>query len=308
MSNQDQQVESVESHFFKDDIAFARDNLNAYFKEPKSDAAKFSNFGLEIIAPDESIKQSDLKMEYRTLREELLKRIELRQNIIQINLTLASLILSYGLIQRIQDPITGQIAATPVVALVYPPIAALLGLGWAQIENRIQVLSTYIRLRIEKNIPSLYWETYMDELRKESRRKEGSHSVNNKNKYGLPVVNKLGNLGSSVIFSHGGVFIGTQIMALCIGFPWNPILITTRIFASVINFLTNSTCVINSFNINDSISALSNDTNDIFLALLVCFDIISIIFIYIKIKKLHENQKELGEERKLDTSVPLIAP
>ncbi len=109
-----------------------------------------------------------------------LKRIELRQQIISITLTLAGIFLSFGL-------------STDTVALIYPPLAAFLSIAWAQNDFRIRDLATYIRENLETAPIGLGYETYVQRVRS-----------NNK---------KLG-AWRFVVISHTGIFIFTQLMAV----------------------------------------------------------------------------------------------
>ena len=119
-------------------------------------------------------------LEYNSLRGEILKRIELRQQIISITLTLAGIFLSFGL-------------STDTVALIYPPLAAFLSIAWAQNDFRIRDLATYIRENLETAPIGLGYETYVQRVRS-----------NNK---------KLG-AWRFVVISHTGIFIFTQLMAV----------------------------------------------------------------------------------------------
>ena len=119
-------------------------------------------------------------LEYNSLRGEILKRIELRQQIISITLTLAGIFLSFGL-------------STDTVALIYPPLAAFLSIAWAQNDFRIRDLATYIRENLETAPIGLGYETYVQRVRS-----------NNK---------KLG-AWRFVAISHTGIFIFTQLMAV----------------------------------------------------------------------------------------------
>lgn len=134
------------------------------------------------MAPKQT-KQTDVQeiaLEYNALRSEILKRIELRQQIISITLTLAGIFLSFGL-------------TTDTVALIYPPLAAFLALGWAQNDFRIRDLAVYIRENLETKVSGLRYETYVQE----------SRTRNN-------------NFGAwrFVVISHSGIFIFTQAMAI----------------------------------------------------------------------------------------------
>jgi hypothetical protein len=140
--------------------------------------------------------QADLRfaveVEYRALRDEILKRIELRQQHIALTLTIAGAFLGFGL-------------TTAAVALVYPLLATFLAYGWAQNDVRIRQLAAYIRSHHEGVIPGLGWETYLQ---------------NKSPQAGFR------NWRSPVILSHGGIFLLTQLMAIGIGlyrFTFTPI-------------------------------------------------------------------------------------
>ena len=126
------------------------------------------------------IDRRGVELEYTTLRSEILKRIEMRQQIVSITLSLAGVFLGVGL-------------ATESVALIYPPIAMLLAFSWAQNDYRIRDAATYIRDNLEGALPGLRYETHVQQKREKS---EG--------------------LGSwrFVVLSHGGVFLITQLLAV----------------------------------------------------------------------------------------------
>jgi hypothetical protein len=126
-----------------------------------------------------------LEMEYASLRGEILKRIEMRQQIVSITLTLAGIFLGIGI-------------GTQTVVLVYPPLAMLLAFGWAQNDFRVRDLAHYIRVTIE---PAIFdagagYENYVQAQR--GRRT------------GLSTWRIL-------ILSHGGIFLVTQLLAIGIG-------------------------------------------------------------------------------------------
>ena len=133
--------------------------------------------------PSRQNKTTDLHgvdLEYNSLRGEILKRIELRQQIISITLTLAGIFLSFGL-------------STDTVALIYPPLAAFLSIAWAQNDFRIRDLATYIRENLETAPIGLGYETYVQRVRSNNQ--------------------KLG-AWRFVVISHTGIFIFTQLMAV----------------------------------------------------------------------------------------------
>lgn len=142
-----------------------------------------------------------LQMEYSAIRNEILKRIELRQSIIQMTLTLAAAFLSVGLIQI--PSIINSVTQFSVV-LIYPPIALGLAGGWYHLDKRIRDSVTYIRRYIEPTFPCLDWEKHKQKQRDDEMKGKNSRLG-------------LGRLGRQVVLSHGIVFVGTQIMALVIG-------------------------------------------------------------------------------------------
>jgi hypothetical protein len=125
-------------------------------------------------------EKRSIEMEYASLRGEILKRIEMRQQIVSVTLTLAGIFLGVGL-------------STQTVTLVYPPLAMFLAFGWAQNDFRIRDLASYIRERLEVFTPNGGYETYVQSQRGKSK-----------------------GLGSwrFVVFSHGGIFLLTQVMAI----------------------------------------------------------------------------------------------
>lgn len=121
-------------------------------------------------------------LEYNTLRAEILKRVELRQQLVSITLTLAGIFMSVGL-------------SADLVVLIYPPLATLLAFSWAQNDVRIGNIAKYIREKLETVPLGLNYETYSYQ---EREKEEG--------------------LGSFrfVILSHTGIFLFTQVMAITI--------------------------------------------------------------------------------------------
>ncbi|HEV3166804.1 MAG TPA: hypothetical protein VGZ22_22445 [Isosphaeraceae bacterium] len=123
-----------------------------------------------------------MKLEFGSLREEILKRLELRNQMLFATLTGAAALISVGV-------------TTPSVALVYPPIAALLATLWAQNEIRVREMANYIRERFESGaFPGIHFQTYLQEHGR-------SVSV-----LGTPFV----------ILSGGGVFLVTEAIAIAV--------------------------------------------------------------------------------------------
>ena len=139
----------------------------------------------------ESQKYMDelVKLEYNALRDEKLKLIEMRQHVIEITLTLASAFLAIAFTKE----------APPAIAMIYPPIAAFLAIGWVQIDYRIFTLSNFIRVRIEGSFKVVCFESWMHDGKKDLEKKQGK-------------------IVRYVSMSHYGVFLFTQLFAMFIGF------------------------------------------------------------------------------------------
>ncbi len=140
----------------------------------------------------EAIHKIGIEKEYDSLRAEILKRIELRQQMISITLTLAGVFLAVGI-------------TTEMVALIYPPLATFLAFGWAQNDFRIRELAKYIRERLETTM-GLGYETYVQQERAKNK-----------------------GLGAwrFVIISHSGIFFFTQFMAIGIEIAKDPTFVFT---------------------------------------------------------------------------------
>jgi hypothetical protein len=125
------------------------------------------------------------EIEYSAMRQEILARIGLRQQIVTGTLTLGGVLLGVGL-------------EWPLVALLYPPLAAFLAIAWAQNDYRVRDLSEYVREKIEPLIPAVGWESHIHGR----RRGKG--------------------LGSwrFVVLAHGGLFLFTQLLAIAVGATW----------------------------------------------------------------------------------------
>jgi hypothetical protein len=135
-------------------------------------------------AVDNDARIRIVELEYAALREEILKRMEGRQQIISITLTIAGAFLGLG---------WGSGGAVPI--LIYPSLAFLLSLTWAQSEIRISQLGAYIHQKIEPVVPGLGWEQYWRQQRLQVTLA------------GIPFV----------LLAPVGIFLITQIMAVVLG-------------------------------------------------------------------------------------------
>lgn len=139
-------------------------------------------------------RMSGYGWEYSAIKSEMLKRIEMRQQLISITLTLAGIFLSFGLTNE-------------MVTLVYPPLAMFLAFGWAQNDFRIRRMARYIRDNLENLEIGLNYETAMHD----DRLFDTSLAT-----------------WRFVVISHSGIFLFTQVMAvgidvLQLGLQFTPI-------------------------------------------------------------------------------------
>jgi hypothetical protein len=131
--------------------------------------------------PDKPALPAGVELEYRSLRDEILLRINLRQQLVWYTLALSGALVGVGL-------------QSPRLSLLYPPFAFFLALGWLQNDYRIRDVSAYIRKFIEPMFSTVGWETLIKEER------------------------DAGEAGWRIIvFSHGGVLLVTQLIALSVG-------------------------------------------------------------------------------------------
>lgn len=147
---------------------------------------KTAEMGLEVeeIPPEEF---ELVKIEYATLRDEILKRIEIRHQIVSLHLVVAGSFLTIG----------AQPDMPAVVLLVYPVLTMFIAASWARNDSRIKYIGVYIRDYIEILTQYVLWETHrLEEVAK-------------------PGFLKLSRLR---IFSTMGLFLITQILALGLAF------------------------------------------------------------------------------------------
>ncbi len=91
--------------------------------------------------------QKFLELEYQQCRAEILKRIELRQQLIQITLTFAGVLIGAGVQSK-----------NMLISAIYPPLAFCFSMLWAQNDIRGRQLGQYIREEIE--VGENRWESF----------------------------------------------------------------------------------------------------------------------------------------------------
>lgn len=124
------------------------------------------------------------ELEYTSIRAEILKRIELRQQLMSITLTLAGAFIGFGV-------------SNTLLSLVYPALAVLLAMLWVQNDIRSRQLGKYIQsIESSGSIPGLGWESFFRQ-EKESETRLGSWPLS--------------------VIAPGGTFLVTELMAIGVG-------------------------------------------------------------------------------------------
>jgi 8-oxo-dGTP diphosphatase len=128
--------------------------------------------------------QTEMLAEYSALRSEILKRMDMRQQMLTFTLVIAGTILSFG----VQDEVS------PMVLLLYPILAMFLATAWTQSDTRIWDIAEYIKNHIETNLSGINWE----------------HYVHDKNKTRKVRILEL---------TATGVFLTTEVLTVLLAFP-----------------------------------------------------------------------------------------
>lgn len=92
-----------------------------------------------------------LELEYNAAKQEVLKRIDVRYQIISITITVAGAFYGFGW------------GSGSIIILIFPVISFCLALGWIQNEMRIKHLNDYIYEGLGKSLPGLGWSAYIRE-------------------------------------------------------------------------------------------------------------------------------------------------
>lgn len=147
-----------------------------------------------------SIRALLLIEQYTSLRSEIEKRIDIRQQILALTLLVAGTFLTVG----VQPSVPG------VVLLFYPIIALFLGVLWEHNDLRVGQINLYIHTEVEKHLGRLGpgWETFRARTfparsrRRRRDEKEQQHFLTPRP--GL------------IIFATRGMFFTTQLMAIIV--------------------------------------------------------------------------------------------
>ena len=132
--------------------------------------------------------------QYHSLREEIIQRVQARQQMWYVLLLVAGTFLTIGV----------QPGIASWTILLYPLIALFFAVNWSHNDTRIDQITWYIHHEIEEPFQFRGWETYRTQkFRREWRRKQIFH----------PLALAPGLL----TFSARGVFLTTQLLSIGIG-------------------------------------------------------------------------------------------
>jgi hypothetical protein len=136
--------------------------------------------------------------QYASLRQEVEKRLELRQQLLALTLIIAGTFLSLGVSSIMPN----------IVVLFYPLIAMFLAAMWEHNDLRIGQINFYIRTELEPHLGTLGpgWETFRRD--KYVRRSSGA---------GNGKVHPLAPARGLIAIGTRGMFLTTQLLALGIG-------------------------------------------------------------------------------------------
>ncbi len=95
--------------------------------------------------------------EYDTLRQEILKRIEINYQIVNVLLSISAAFLGFGINNNL-------------IALLLPPIILLLAVVWRQNLDVNGKISKYLSDRYEHDESGVIWETHIRDLRTAQRK------------------------------------------------------------------------------------------------------------------------------------------
>lgn len=167
-----------------------------------AEIAEVNVFGPESIEIPEaqSIRALLLIEQYRSLRSEIEKRIDIRQQILALTLLVAGTFLTVGV----------QPAVPAVVLLFYPVIAMFLGAIWEHNDLRVGQITFYIRTEVEQHLGALGpgWEAFRAKtFPSRHKQRKLPHSGHRH-----PLAPQRG----LIIFAARGMFFTTQAMTLIV--------------------------------------------------------------------------------------------
>src|SRR5438874_2032447 len=150
----------------------------------------------------QSVRALLLVEQYISLRNEIEKRIEIRQQILALTLLVAGTFLTVGVQPNVPE----------VVLLFYPIIAMFLAALWEHNDLRVGQLNFYIRTEVEKHLGRFGpgWETFRLQTfppRHRHKQQKGQRRVQEH-----PLIPQIG----LMTFATRGMFLTTQAMTILV--------------------------------------------------------------------------------------------
>jgi hypothetical protein len=138
--------------------------------------------------------------QYTSLRSEIEKRIDIRQQILALTLIVAGTFLTVGVQPDVPE----------AVLLFYPFIAMFLGTIWEHNDLRVGQINFYLRTEVEKHLGPLGpgWETFRSRTFPSRRKRHEFHKTEQRH----PLTPQVG----LIVFATRGMFFTTQAMAIIV--------------------------------------------------------------------------------------------
>lgn len=187
----------------KTDLAGKQDRIGTGFQGAGSsetfEAGLLENEPIEVPEAH-SIRALLLIQQYASLRSEIEKRIDIRQQILALTLLVAGTFLTVGV----------QPNVPAVVLLFYPLIALFLGAIWEHNDLRIGQINFYLRSEVEKHLGALGpgWEAFRSGTFSSHHRRREHHKTEPRH----PLTPRAG----LIVFATRGMFFTTQAMAIIV--------------------------------------------------------------------------------------------
>lgn len=131
--------------------------------------------------------KTEILAEYSALRNEIIKRMEFRHQLLTFTLIAAGTILSFGA----KEGIT-------LILLIYPLLALFLAIAWSQSDIRAGEIGDFIRINIEDKLKGICWQSYIKKIKTSEQKNL---------------------LQKTTQLSAQGVFLFTEILALVLAAP-----------------------------------------------------------------------------------------
>lgn len=132
--------------------------------------------------------------QYHSLREEIIQRVQARQQMWYVLLLVAGTFLTIGV----------QPGIASWTILLYPLIAFFFAVNWSHNDTRIDQITWYIHHEVEEPLQFTGWETYRSQKFHRKWRRE-------------QIFHPLALLPGLLTFSARGVFLTTQLLSIGIG-------------------------------------------------------------------------------------------